>query len=149
MPDITSISTIVTSVKVATEIAKLIKEADLSLEKAEMKMKVAELIGALADAKIATAEINDFINQKDKRIIELEDALAFQSKLKRYFDAYYEIDSDGVPCGDPYCSHCWETSKRAVHLYYVHPSQICPHCKTKYANYRAPMNPEKEIKKNV
>lgn len=149
MPDLTTISTIISSVKTATEIAKLIKDADLSLEKAEMKMKVADLISSLADAKIAAAEINDLIKQKDDKIKKLEEAFALKSKLKRYKDAYYVINEEGIPSGDPYCSHCWEASIRGIHLYYMHPNLICPHCKTKYANYRAPINPENEINKNA
>lgn len=149
MPDLMTISTILSSIKVATDIAKLIKDADLSLEKAEIKMKVADLISSLADAKIAAAEVNDIIKQKDDRIKELEDAFALKSKLIRYRDAYYEINEKGIPSGDPYCSHCWETSIKGIHLYYSHPNQICPKCKTKYANHRAPINPEKEIKSNA
>ncbi len=149
MTDLGSISTILSSVKAATDIAKLIKDADLSLEKAEMKLQVAELISSLADAKIAVAEVNDIIKEKDDRIKELEHAFAFKSKIARYMDAYYEPNEEGIPSGAPYCSNCWEASNRAIHLYYLHPHQICTHCKTKYANYRVPMNPENEIKKKA
>ncbi len=44
MPDIAAISAFVGSIKTAAEIAKAIKEAGLSLEKAETKLKMAELI---------------------------------------------------------------------------------------------------------
>lgn len=147
MPDLTTISTILSSVKAASEIAKVIKDAHLFLEKAEIKMKFADLISSLADAKIATAEINDLIKQKDDRIKELEEAFALKTKLKRHKDAYYEMNEKGIPSGAPYCSHCWETSNKGVHLYLRHPSQICPNCKTKYANRRTPLNPENEVKK--
>ena len=149
MPDLATISTILSSVKAATEIAKLIRDSDLSLEKAEMKLKVAELINSLADAKIAAAEVNEIIREKDDRIKELEAAFAFKSKIVRYRDAYYQTTEEGIPSGDPYCPNCWETSKRAVHLYYIYPNEICPNCKTQYANHMAPRNPENEIKKNA
>lgn len=149
MADLTTISTILSSVKAATEIAKLIKDSDLSLEKAEMKLKVADLISSLADAKIATAEINEIIRKKDDRIKELEEAFVFKSEIVRYRDAYYQTEEEGIPCGDPYCPNCWETSNKAIHLYYMHPYEICPNCKIKYANHMAPRNPENEFKKNA
>lgn len=148
MPDLTTISTILSSVKAATDIAKFISGADLSLEKAEMKMKVAELISCLADTKIATAEINDIIRQKDDKIKELEEAFALKQKLKLYKDAYYEMNERGIPLGHPYCAHCWEASNIGIHLHSSHPNQICPHCKTKYGNHRAPTNPENEMEKD-
>lgn len=148
MADLVTISTIFSSVKAATEIAKLIKDSGLSLEKAEMKLKIAELISSLADAKIATAEVNDIIKEKDDRIKELEGAFAFKSKLVRYRDAYYQIKEEGIPSGDPYCSNCWETSNRAIHLYYMYPNFICPNCKTNYANQMTPRNPENKFKSN-
>lgn len=44
MPDIATISAFLGSIKTATELAKAIKGADLSLEKAETKLKMANLI---------------------------------------------------------------------------------------------------------
>jgi hypothetical protein len=55
MPDLASIQAALTSIKVATDIAKFFRSADLSLEKAESKMKLAELMEALAEAKIEIA----------------------------------------------------------------------------------------------
>ena len=65
MTEISTISAILGSVKTATEIAKLIKDSYFSLEKAEMKLKLAELISALADAKIEISEIQELILQKE------------------------------------------------------------------------------------
>jgi hypothetical protein len=50
--DFTSVTAVLGSIKTATEIAKLIKDSDLSLEKAETKLKLADLNGTLADAKL-------------------------------------------------------------------------------------------------
>ena len=52
MPDFSAIGAVLGSLKTATEIAKFIRESDFSIERAEMKMKVADLIGALADVKL-------------------------------------------------------------------------------------------------
>ena len=142
MPDIGAITTVLSSVKAATEIAKMIKDADISLEKAELKLKIADLIGALADARIALTEVQGTIDQKDKIIKELEKAFELKNTLVRFHDAYYETDSNGEPCGPPYCSHCWEVSRKTVHLHFKPYKGICPYCKTEYANYRTPIDPK-------
>ena len=52
MTDITAIASILGSVKTATEIEKLLENSDLTLEKAEMKLKLADLICALAEDRL-------------------------------------------------------------------------------------------------
>jgi hypothetical protein len=116
MTDIATISAFVGSIKTATELAKAIKGADLSLEKAETKLKMAELISALADAKIQAAEIQDLVQEKDKRIKELELSLDNKSTLIRHEGKYFESDENGNPIGDPYCSNCWEANNKMIHL---------------------------------
>ena len=78
MPDIATIGAVLSSLKTATDIAKFLRESDLSLERAELKLKIAELVGALADAKIELTEVQEALSAKDKHIAELENA--FQSK---------------------------------------------------------------------
>jgi hypothetical protein len=63
-----SVSTLLGSIKTATEIAKLIKDSDVSLEKAETKLKLAELISALADAKIEVMEVQQALLDKDAEV---------------------------------------------------------------------------------
>jgi hypothetical protein len=133
MTDIATISAITNSVKTAIDIAKAIKDADVSLEKAELKLRVAELVSTLADTKIASTEIVELLKQKDAKIEDLKEKLRFKEKLVRSREAYYEIDEAGKPFGDPYCSHCWEAKFQAIHLHRkaMDPGQIeCPSCKT-------------------
>lgn len=134
MPDIAALTALVVTLKNATDIAKAIKEAGFSIEKAQAKLRMAALIEALADAKIQASEIQDALREKDNRISELEKAFDFKSKLIRHGDAYYEIDDNGLPMGDPYCSHCWEANHKTVHLNYEFQMllKICPACKTRY-----------------
>ena len=67
------------------------------------------LLSALADAKIASAEIIESLNQKDSEIEALKNKLKFKEKLIRVGEAYFEVDDSGKPIGAPYCSYCWET----------------------------------------
>lgn len=112
--DLTSISTVLGSLKTATEIAKLIKESDWSLEKAETKLKLAELISALADAKIEVTEIQQVLIEKDSKIRELEETLLTKQKLT-WEKPYYWL-ADGISKDGPYCQHCYDKNKELIRL---------------------------------
>ena len=70
-PDMASITAALGSIKAAVDLAKLIKDSGASLEQAEVKLKIAELISALADAKIELATIQGVLLEKDLKIDEL------------------------------------------------------------------------------
>jgi hypothetical protein len=55
--DPTTIGALLTSLKAATDIAKFIRGSDLSIERAELKLKLAELVEALANAKLEAADV--------------------------------------------------------------------------------------------
>jgi len=114
MPDITGIAAALGSIKAATDIAKLLKESSLSLEKAELKLKFAELISALADAKIEMSEIQELVLEKDRSIRELQEALNVQEALE-WEDPYYWHVKDGKREG-PYCQHCYDNQKKLIRL---------------------------------
>lgn len=107
MPDISAIAAVLGSLKTATEIAKFIRESDVSIERAELKLKVADLIGALADVKLELVELQDTFASKDQRIKELEAAFESRDALVRKYDAYYKADASGNASGAPYCLRCW------------------------------------------
>ena len=70
--DLASVSTLLSSINTASGIAKLIKESDVSLEKAETKLKLADLISALADARVEVSEIQQTLVDKDAQINKLQ-----------------------------------------------------------------------------
>lgn len=92
MPDFATIGAVFSSLKTATEITKFLRETDLSLERADLKLKLAELIEALADAKIVLVEVQETLAGKDQRIAELEEAFNSKDDLVRRYDAYYAAD---------------------------------------------------------
>jgi hypothetical protein len=133
MIDITVISALLNSVKTATEIANLLKGADISLEKAETKLQLADLISALADTKISASEVQELIKEKDDEIKRLKEALEIKERVIRHGDAYYEKKDTGEPTGNPYCSYCWEASNRLIHLHNLQPGKTtCPNCKNTF-----------------
>ena len=134
MVGITTVGSIFTSVKTAIDIAKLIKDSGVSLEKAEVKLQLAELIGALANVKIELSEIQELIAIKNARIAELEESLRIKANVIKHNDAYYILNDNGNPEGDPYCLHCWEKYGKLHSLTHIsNQNTLCPACKTTYA----------------
>lgn len=138
MPEPTSIVAMIAAIKHSFDVIKAVKEADYDLDKSILKEKIAVLVDSLLEAKIQASETLDVIQEKDKRIAELENALELKPKLIRFKSAYYEMDENSNPFGDSYCSHCWEINHKAVHLHeptHKNKSRICPLCKNEYDRY--------------
>lgn len=112
--DIANVATIFTSIKTATDIAKLIKDSDLSLEKAETKLKLAELISALADVKIEVVELQQVLSDKDAQLQKLQKELQIRKHLD-YRDPAYWLKSESGDAG-PFCQLCYDTSAKLVRL---------------------------------
>ena len=133
MPDIATMSAFIGSIKTATELAKAIKGADLSLEKAETKLKIAELMSALADAKILAAEIQGLLQQKDEEIKGLKSELEFKPKLIRKDGCYFDTNELDKNLYEPFCSQCWEVEKIPVHLKHIEELRyVCPNCENAF-----------------
>src|SRR5690554_2842044 len=111
MPDITTISTLLSSVKTATEIAKFVKDSDSSIESAEVKLKMAELISALADVKIELADLQESQRERDQEIVQLKSEL--QRKGATRFDGQLYWMSDDET---PFCTVCMEKDEKYHHL---------------------------------
>lgn len=116
MPDMTTIGAVLGSIKTATEIAKFLRTADLSIEQAEMKLKLADLLGALAEAKIEVVEVQEALAEKDKLIDELREAFSNKDLLVRHYDAYYEKNQNGEAGGIAFCLRCWESDHKKRQL---------------------------------
>lgn len=135
MTDGASIAGAVQSARIAFDLVKTIYDSSASLERAEMRLRLAEVIGALADVKIQIAEVQGHLGQKDGRIRELEEALEVKVTLRRVNDAYYKVGADGEPHGQSFCSRCWDVEHRLRAL--VRSTQsgrnnICPACNALY-----------------
>jgi hypothetical protein len=112
--DVTSLTTLLGSIKTAADIAKLIKDSGVTLEQAEVKLKLAELISALADAKMETAEIQANIAARDDKIRELEKAATIRGAVKYQDPAYWLTSAAGED--GPYCQHCYDSDSKLVRL---------------------------------
>lgn len=137
----TDISAILTSISTAIQIAKDLREADNAIERAELRLKLSEVVNGLADAKLAIAEMRDEIYSRELQINELQLALEFKAKLVRHGDAYYETGAQGQATGSPYCLRCFDNdhkcrqlTTKAGAIYF----RVCTTCGTQYDGNRAP-----------
>lgn len=112
--DLGSISVVLGSIKTATDIAKYIKDSDLSLEKAEVKLKLAELIGALADAKLEVVGVQQTLAESEAQIRELQRKLDVRAQLK-WDDPVYWVEGANGREG-PYCQRCYDADQKLVRL---------------------------------
>ncbi|ACH63558.1 conserved hypothetical protein [Aliivibrio fischeri MJ11] len=119
MADIATISAIITSVKTATDLAKLIKNSEFNLEAAEFKLNMAELISNLADVKIEAAELQEELLSRDKIIKELKKQLTQKNNL-RFDGVYYWLEGDKTP----FCTRCMEENQSQIHLYYLQEGMV-------------------------
>jgi len=132
MADMAAISAALTSVKAAMELAKLLRGADLSLEKAEGKMKLAELMEALADARTELAQVQDLALEQERRIKELEQAAETRGRVK-YQAPYYWL-LEGERKDGPFCQQCYDKLGRLIRLQDLEDGVWgCMTCKNNYS----------------
>lgn len=137
MADFGTIAAVLNNIKVATDIAKAIRESDHSIERAELKLKLAEMISALADAKIEVTDVQQLISEKERQIAELEEAFQTKDALVKRFDAYYHVDSDGAPTGEPFCMSCWQVKHKKFNLQQLVSDRyvrVCVACGNQYSS---------------
>lgn len=113
--DLTSITTVLTTLKSAGEIVTTLREAGSSLEKAETKLRLAELVEKLADMKLSLADVRTLLEAKDTEISELRAQLAVKESLVYRVPYYWRESANGVSDG-PFCQHCYDTQKKIIRL---------------------------------
>lgn len=131
---------IMRSLNQANEVGRLIREAGFQLDKADMKRHLAELAGAISEAKMELGILQAHLFDKDAELKAMGDLLQTKASLRRRGDAYYK-SRDNKPYGQPYCSYCWEGESKLFHLHnriLKKDVRICPHCKNEYQSSRTP-----------
>lgn len=98
----------VAGIKAAVELAKAVKASADAIDDAQIKLQVAELIGALADAKMEAAESTELIASLQKQL---------KSKTEMEFDGtvYYRVKDDGEKEG-PWCPTCLDARGLEIRL---------------------------------
>ena len=114
MVDIALLGSALGSIKTATDIARLIKDSGTTLEKAEVKFQIAELISSLADIKMELANVQVILIDKDLCISELQNQLNTKKSViwsKPYYFVGKGDDRDG-----PFCQQCYDTEQKLIRL---------------------------------
>ncbi len=88
MTDIATISTILTSIKTATDIAKTLISIDKTFERAELRLKIAELMESLVQAKEDVIEIKEIIRKKNDEIKELQGLVKIAEEVSDILTRY-------------------------------------------------------------
>ena len=132
MEPLTTISTILTSLKTATDIASFFRTTDIDFTEADFKLQIADLLLSLADVKASMAYLKEIVEEKQQRINELEDIVHKIDTLNYKEELYYQE-------GDlqPFCPRCFEADKKAIHLLHTGFGRIgnkwrCPECTQLY-----------------
>lgn len=135
MDPISIISTTLASITTATDIARLVINAGPSLQKAELQLKLAEMVGALADARLQMADIKQVLDEKDEVIKQLRQALELKEKLVCQDSAYWLPNGQGARGDGPFCTNCFDGFQRLSRLVAAdEPNVQCPNCQVPFAS---------------
>lgn len=113
--DLATVTASLGSIKTAIDIAKSLKDTDLSLEKAETKLQLAELVSALADAKIQIADFQDLVLSKEQENKKLLEQLSLKENITYDGKMYWMTKDDGKEDG-PFCQKCKDTDNKMIRL---------------------------------
>ncbi|MBT0055135.1 hypothetical protein J4H24_23175 [Vibrio alginolyticus] len=98
----------VSGLKAAWDVAKALKTATDAIDDAHIKLQMAELISALADAKIEAAESAEKIAILENR---LNAKCNFEFDGKKYFKMLPDERREG-----PYCPTCYDSNEKQIRL---------------------------------
>lgn len=141
MPSITGVATALNAIKIAVEMGKKLISADEIFKNAELKLQLVDMISALYDVKISLIEAEESAREKDVEIIRLQEALDIKPNMERFENAYYKKNEEGILVGEAYCSSCWESKYKLIHLtrgHSVGKPRECPICKNIFHGYYTP-----------
>lgn len=132
------------SFKALWEIGKGLRALSKKYEQAELQMEIANLMEALATAKMDFAELHDKVLELRDQNSELKAKLRFSGEVVKFREVYYPKDDDGKPNGRPFCSKCFECESILVSLIWTKFNQPpywrrdCPNCKASFTKVQCP-----------
>ncbi|RZI58630.1 MAG: hypothetical protein EOP37_15245 [Rubrivivax sp.] len=129
--DIAAITALIGGVKTASELAKAIKDSGSTLEQAEVKLKLADLISTLADVRLEAAGVQEELLAAREQIRSLESAAKQRASIVWRQPCYWLPRDGDVSIEEPYCQPCHDNDQRLSRLH--HDSRgafTCMVCKT-------------------
>jgi hypothetical protein len=129
-------STVSQAIKLANELRSIDKE----VSQADLKLKVAELTGSLADIKLTLTQAKTDAAEKDEEIARLKklQQRVVDETVELYGYRYRKRKDDKGPvAGNPMCEVCLQKDGLLIETSFVHGTGIqqlqCPNCKAMYA----------------
>ena len=95
-----------TAISQTLAITKDLREIDDKIVAAEFKLRIAEMVDSLLDAKQALVEAQEREVSLRNEILELKGKAAKRATLRDENGLLYEVTSDGAKIGEPYCNLC-------------------------------------------
>jgi hypothetical protein len=129
------IATTLTVLGQGLNVLKDLNNVDREWDKAELKLRVAELAGALSRANVSLTEAQTELKQKDDEIASLRAAFREKKGLLEHHGYHYRKRSDnGQPQGRPYCSRCLQDGRLFMTTVSIKSGRpvTCPQCKADY-----------------
>jgi hypothetical protein len=128
------IATTLTLLGNAVKVVRDLNQIDREYDKAELKLKIAELSGALANAQMTLSEAQQELNGKDAEIAKLRKVFEEKQTLVEYNGFHYRKRADGSPQGTPYCRRCLQEGKLFLTSIVMKTGRpmACPECKAEY-----------------
>ncbi|GGD39645.1 hypothetical protein [Pseudoxanthomonas indica] len=104
-------------------------------ENTDLHLQLATVVRSLTAAEFGLNDAQRELREMLSEIARLKAALEIKATVKKERNAYYEVDENGEPHGEPYCMRCYEVDHLLRHV--ARPSHSseegqCPACKTKY-----------------
>jgi len=124
---------IITSVSTAITIAKRLNEISKNIQDAEFKNLLADLSLELADTKLKLSEIIIENSDLKEKISNIEHSKGLGEKLQVKDGMYYSDSGDG-----PFCTACYDSNGKKILANQLKGNFArlarfsCPHCKATY-----------------
>jgi hypothetical protein len=125
----------------AIKLANDLRFIDKEMSQAELKLKVADLTGALADLKMTLTEAKGDAAEKDSEIVRLKKLQhRVEDETVELYGYKYRKRKDGKAggAGNPFCDVCLQKNGLLIETANVPGKGImalqCPNCKATYGN---------------
>lgn len=127
----------IAAVTAALGLVKELRSIDAQFDKAELKLKIADLTEALSEAKLGLVDVAEQLRTKDAEIADLKQKIIYRAENLIDHNGFRYASDDGQAHGLPYCPACEHkglyiklAQDRSTNGY----PYKCPSCKANYGS---------------
>jgi len=84
VPDIAAIIAAISHLTTATDVVRYLRDAEQVFKTADLKLRIADLVDALANAKLALTDVQELLSANDEEIKRLREALKLKGEVVRH-----------------------------------------------------------------